>query len=256
MEELSIELEASQSIYFASDFHLGSPNPTESLVREKKIIRWLDAIQEDAGAILLVGDIFDFWFEYRHVIPKGFARFQGQIARLRDMEIPIYFFQGNHDMWMTRYFQEEFGIPVYTDPIHLKIRETNMMVGHGDGLGPGDGRYKIIKSVFRNGLARWAFQWLHPNLGMRLAHSWSAQSRRQNTRNPDTFKEEDEWLFQFCKDMNNKSHFDYYVFGHRHLPLEMEVAKGVMYYNLGEWMSSFTYGQFDGNSFTLEKFEG
>lgn len=247
-----------KKIFFASDFHLGAPNSQVSKTREQKIIRWLDSIQDQASAIFLVGDIFDFWFEYGKVIPKGFIPFISKISQLRDMNIPVYFFTGNHDLWMKDYFTEELGIPVYHDPIQIKVGYKTLMVGHGDGLGPGDNSYKFLKKVFVHPLSKWLFRWLHPDIGIAIAHAWSGHSRISNIeKDENRFLGDDEWLWAYCKEVEAESHHDYYIFGHRHLPLELKVGTNATYFNLGEWVSQYTFLEFDGNSKpALKTFEG
>lgn len=245
-----------KKLYFASDFHLGAPDAQTSKMREKKIIRWLDSIADDAAAIFLVGDIFDFWFEYRHVIPKGFIPFISKISQLRDRGIPILFFTGNHDLWMKDYFTQELGIPVYHHPIAIRVEGKKILAGHGDGLGPGDEFYKILKKVFTNPAAQWLFRWFHPDLGIRLAKAWSGHSRISNTaKDEGHFLGDDEWLWQYCKDVERKVHHDLYIFGHRHLPLELQVSDRSTYFNLGEWVSQFTYLEYDGVQPKLLKFD-
>ncbi|MDH5608077.1 MAG: UDP-2,3-diacylglucosamine diphosphatase [Cyclobacteriaceae bacterium] len=256
MKKLSIPVVPGRRIYFASDFHLGAPDRMQSLERERKIIRWLDQVKKDAAAIFLVGDIFDFWFEYPHVIPKGFIRFQGKLAEIRDMGIPLYFFHGNHDMWMFDYFQKELDIPIYRDSLILETGSHRLFIAHGDGLGPGDHTYKLLKKIFRSPLAQWAFKWLHPSLGMALANSWSAKSRIANDIKGHDYDESSEWLLDFCREMEIKDHHDYYIFGHRHLPLEIEVSPASQYINLGEWVLACTYAAYDGKTVNLLKFEG
>lgn len=245
-----------KKLYFASDFHLGAPNDTESKIREKRIIRWLDSIEDQAAGLFLVGDIFDFWFEYKQVIPKGFIPFISKISQLRDRGIPVFFFTGNHDLWMKDYFTRELGIPVYTDPISISVAGKSIMVGHGDGLGPGDYSYKFIKKVFTNPLAKWLFRWLHPDIGIKLAKLWSGHSRISNIeKDENRFLGEDEWLWAYCKEIESKTHHDLYIFGHRHLPLELEVGKTSTYFNLGEWVSQNTFLEFDGKEAQLKTFE-
>ena len=163
--------------YFVSDFHLGVDARLSSLEREKQICRWLDMVSLDAEAIYLVGDVFDYWFEYKTVIPKGFSRILGKLAELRDKNIPIYFFTGNHDMWMFRYFEEELGIPIYRKPIVRDIHGKTFLIGHGDGLGPGDHGYKFIKKVFAHPVNQWLFARLHPNFALPLMRFFSGKSR-------------------------------------------------------------------------------
>jgi len=253
---MKIVLKENQKIFFASDFHLGAPDMATSKKREDKIIRWLDTIKDEAAAIFLVGDIFDFWFEYDKVIPKGFIRFLGKIANLRDKGIPIVFFTGNHDLWMNDYFTEELDIPVYLHPLQVEINQKNFLIGHGDGLGPGDRKYKVLKSIFTNKTCQWLFKWVHPDIGIRIAQKWSGNSRITNQKKQeDFFKGEEEWLWQYCKKVEQQMHFDYYIFGHRHLPLELPVGANSKYINLGEWVSQYTYGVFDGSSFELKNYK-
>ena len=244
-----------QKVYFASDFHLGVPDHASSLARERKIIRWLETIEKDAAAIILVGDIFDFWFEYNNVIPKGFIRFLGKIADLRDKGIPILFFTGNHDMWMFEYFPKELGIPVYKGSVNFHIGDQSFYVGHGDGLGPGDYFYKFLKGFFASGLCQWMFKWLHPNVGVWLAKVWSGRSRDSNGEKDAEFLGDEEHLLQFVKQHDRKEHYDAYLFGHRHLPLDLKVDD-TRYINLGEWINYCTYASFDGTNLQLEHFEG
>lgn len=250
---MNITLKDYQKVFFASDFHLGTPNATSSLDREKKIVRWLDSIEHEAAAVFLLGDLFDFWFEYDTVIPKGFLRFTGKITHMRQRGIPIFIFTGNHDLWMKDYFTQELDIPVFHNPISIEVNQKKFLIGHGDGLGPGDDTYKILKKIFTNPLCQWMFKWLHPDIGIKLATLWSKRSRLNNTlKGEDEFKGKDqEWLYLYCLSMEQKMHFDYYIFGHRHLPLSIPVGSSSMYYNLGEWVTQCHYGVFNGQGFQL-----
>jgi UDP-2,3-diacylglucosamine hydrolase len=244
------------NIYFASDFHLGAPNDEESLKREKNIVRWLDEIKVDAKEIYFVGDIFDFWFEYKHAIPKGFVRLQGKIAELTDAGIPIYVFTGNHDMWMFDYLPKELGIQLLKGNVIKNYNGKIFLIGHGDGLGPGDYGYKFIKKVFANKLCQWAFARIHPNLGMGIANYWSKKSRKVNAEHDEKFLgEENEWLAIFAKDYLKNEHIDYFVFGHRHLPLEIKLNEKSTYINLGEWIKYNSYAVFDGNELKLKYYK-
>jgi UDP-2,3-diacylglucosamine hydrolase len=232
---------SAKKIYFASDFHLGAPDPISSLEREKKIVRWLDHIAVDAEEIFLVGDLFDFWFEYKRAIPRGFSRIQGKIAELSDRGIPIHIFTGNHDMWIFDYLPKELGIKLYREPIVRDFFGSTFFIGHGDGLGPGDKGYKFLKKVFANRFCQWCFARLHPNFGIWLAEKSSKTSRAKTGKSDELFLGEDqEWLVQFCKEKLKTEHFDYFVFGHRHLPLEIPINDSV-YFNLGEWINHCTY---------------
>lgn len=231
-----------KKLFFASDFHLGAPDYASSKERERRIISWLDFIAEEAAAIFLVGDIFDFWFEYKQVIPKGQLPFLAKLSQLRDRGIPILFFTGNHDLWMRDYFTQELGIPVYTHPIEIQVEGKKILVGHGDGLGPGDPTYKMLKKVFTSPISQWLFRWIHPDIGISLARAWSGNSRISNSsKNEQRFLGADEWLWAYCKEVEQSAPNDYYIFGHRHLPLQLPVGKGATYYNLGEWVSQNSY---------------
>ncbi|MBT8186354.1 MAG: UDP-2,3-diacylglucosamine diphosphatase [Croceitalea sp.] len=243
-----------KKVYFASDNHLGAPNNKESLPREKKFVAWLDSIQKDAAAIYLMGDLFDFWFEYKKVVPKGFTRTLGKLAELSDQGIPITYFVGNHDLWMNGYFEEELNIPVYHKPQELMLNSTKFLIGHGDGLGPGDKGFKIMKKVFINPVSKWFFRWLHPDIGVRFAQYLSVNNKIISGEADAKFLGEDqEWLVRYCKRKLALTHYDYFIFGHRHLPLEINLNKTSTYINLGDWISYFTYAVFDGEKLTLEK---
>lgn len=243
-------------IYFASDFHLGAPSYQSSLVREKKIVAWLDHIKETAQEIYLVGDIFDFWFEYKRAIPKGFVRLQGKIAELTDSGIPIHVFTGNHDMWIFDYLPKELGIQLYREPIRREYFGKTYFIGHGDGLGPGDRGYKFIKKVFANRFSQWCFARLHPNFGIWLA-SKSSQTSRAKTGNDDEkyLGDANEWLVLFCKEILKTEQIDTFVFGHRHLPLTIQLSESSTYYNLGEWINYCTYLEVSSGGVELKKWE-
>lgn len=250
--DYSIPLPEGKRVYFASDFHLGVPNPTASREREKHIVRWLDAASKDAAHIFLVGDIFDFWFEYKEVIPKGYTRLLGKLAELRDKGIDISVFIGNHDMWMDGYFKDELDIPVHYEPKTYNIGGKRFYIGHGDGLGPGDHGYKMLKKVFRNPVCRALFSLIHPSWGIGLANYFSRKSRAATGMELEKFLgEENEWLAIYSKEILQQSHFDYFIFGHRHLPLDLQVGPDSRYINLGDWLYYCSYAVFDGKSTSL-----
>ncbi|MEL7268299.1 MAG: UDP-2,3-diacylglucosamine diphosphatase [Bacteroidota bacterium] len=254
MKEL--KLEAGKKVYFASDNHLGAPTLKDSLPREKVFVSWLNTIKEDAGVIFLLGDLFDFWMEYKTVIPKGFSRTLGKLAELTDSGIPIYYFVGNHDLWMDGYFEEELNIPVFHKPQQFKINGTSFFIGHGDGLGPEDKGFKRMKKVFTNPVAQWLFRWLHPDLGVRLAQHLSINNKIISGEADAKFLGEDkEWLVLYAKRKLEETHYDHFIFGHRHLPLEIQLNEKSRYTNLGDWITYFSYAIFDGHALSLEKFE-
>ncbi len=240
-------------VYFASDFHLGAPDHASSLAREKRICAWLDYIKPKALEIFLVGDIFDFWFEYKHAIPKGFVRLQGKIAELTDSGIPVHLFTGNHDMWIFDYLPKEIGVSVHRNPIERTFGDKLFYIGHGDGLGPGDRGYKMLKKVFSNPVSKWSFARLHPNFGIWLANLSSKKSRAATGHGDKNFLgEEKEWLAIHSKQILKEKHFDYFIFGHRHLPLVLNLTEKSTYYNLGDWLQYYTFLEFDGEKSTMK----
>lgn len=252
---IHINTTAHTKVYFASDQHLGAPTPEESFPREQRFVAWLNTVKEDAAAIFLLGDLFDFWFEYQTVVPKGFVRVLGKLAEIRDSGIPIYFFVGNHDLWMRDYFEKELHIPVYHEPQEFTIDNQLFLIGHGDGLGPGDKGYKRMKKVFTFKPLQWMFRWLHPDLGMKLGQYMSVKNKLISGDEDAKFLgEENEWLVQYCKRKLQTKHYDYFIFGHRHLPLDISLQENSKYINLGDWIRYFTYGVFAENRFDLTKF--
>ncbi|MEP2278752.1 UDP-2,3-diacylglucosamine diphosphatase [Maribacter sp.] len=251
----NINLPAGKKIYFASDNHLGAPTMEESRVRELKFIRWLDMIKSDAEVIFLMGDLFDFWFEYKTVIPKGFTRTLGKLAELSDAGIQIHYFVGNHDLWMNGYFEEELNIPVYHKPQQYSINGASFFIGHGDGLGPDDKGFKRMKKVFTNPVAKWFFRWLHPDIGVRLAKHLSVSNKLISGDDDAKFLGEDkEWLVHYAHRKLETNHYDHFIFGHRHLPLEIELKENSKYTNLGDWINYYTYAEFDGMQLSLKEF--
>lgn len=245
-----------KKIYFASDQHFGIPNLEKSRERERIFIKWLDEIKHDAEAIFLLGDLFDFWFEYKQVVPKGFVRVLGKLAEIKDSGIPIHFFVGNHDLWMKDYFETELNIPTYHNPKEFVFNNKTFLIGHGDGLGPGDKGYKRMKKVFANPVSKWLYKWLHPDIGVWLAQYLSTQNKLISGEEDVIFLgEENEWLVQYAKRKLETKHYDYFLFGHRHLPMEIKVGKNSQYFNTGDWITHYTYAVFDGASMEIKKFK-
>lgn len=244
------------SIYFLSDFHLGAPDSTSSRVRELRIVKWLDEVAFDAAEIYILGDVFDFWFEYRHAVPKGYTRLLGKLASLSDQGVKLHYFTGNHDMWVSDYLPSEIGCQVYKSPITREIHGKKFFIGHGDGLGPGDHGYKFLKKVFANPICQWLFGWIHPDVGIPIANYFSRKSRiATGTTDEKYLGDDQEWLVQYCKSLLQNEHYDFMVFGHRHLPIDMVIDGKGRYINLGEWIHYNTYAVFDGNDFQLFAFE-
>jgi UDP-2,3-diacylglucosamine hydrolase len=241
-----------QKIYFASDFHLGVDAKYPSVERESQIIRWLDKISADAGEIILVGDIFDFWFEFKSVIPRGHIRLIGKLATLKEKGISISLFTGNHDMWMFGFFEEELGIPVYRKPQTMERLGKTFFIGHGDGLGPGDAGYKRLKRIFRSPVSQWLFARLHPNFSFPIARFWSKKSRLTQNPAEEFLGSENEWLIQYANRKLDQESIDYFIFGHRHLPIDYLLKNGKSrYINLGDWLYFNSYASFDGEDVQL-----
>ena len=245
-----------KKIYFLSDFHLGAPDAVSSLVREKKIIAFLDEIKNKASRIFILGDLFDFWFEHKNVVPKGYVRILGKLAEITDSGVPIDFFVGNHDMWMKDYFQKELNIKVHFEPVSFQLHEKKFLIGHGDGLGPGDHGYKFIKKLFRNPIAQTAFGILPPVIGIGLANYFSRSSRAKTGNSDEVFESaEKEWLVSYCKDVLKNEHYDYFVFGHRHLPLDIQLNENSKYINLGDWIKYFSYAELEEQQLQLKYYK-
>ncbi|MEO9052519.1 MAG: UDP-2,3-diacylglucosamine diphosphatase [Ginsengibacter sp.] len=251
-----MQIPPGKKIYFLSDFHLGAPDYATSLVREKRVVEFLDGIKEDAAVIFILGDLFDFWYEYKKVVPKGFVRILGKLAELTDSGIIVHFFVGNHDMWMNGYFEKELNINVFFEPKEFEFNGKKFLIGHGDGLGPGDHRYKFLKKIFRNRFFQWLFGTLHPSTGIGLADYFSHKSRAATGNEDEHFLGEDkEWLILFCKETLKKNHFDFFIFGHRHLPIVFELNNESVYINLGDWIKYNSYAVFDEGRVTLKYYE-
>ena len=248
-----MEIPKDKKIYFSSDNHLGIPSLQESHERERIFVKWLDKVKDDAEIIFLLGDLFDFWFEYKEAVPRGFTRSLGKLAELSDLGIKIYFFVGNHDMWMNGYFEKELNIKVFHKPHEFVINNKKFLIGHGDGLGPGDIGFKRMKKLFKSSIAKFLFKWVHPDFGVRIAQYLSTKNKLLSGKEDVIFKgEENEWLAQYCKKILKQENFDFFLFGHRHLPLDIKLSEHSRYINLGDWISYFSYAVFDGTDIELK----
>jgi len=249
-------LENGKKVYFLSDFHLGAPNEVESRKREDRLVRFLQAARKDAGVIFIVGDIFDFWFEYKTVVPKGFVRLLGTLAQLSDEGIELHIFTGNHDLWMQDYLSKELNARIYFEPQPFTIQGKQFLIGHGDGLGPGDHGYKRLKKIFTNPLCQWLFRWLHPDAGIQLANYFSQQSRAKTGTADEIFLGEDkEWLILYTKEKAKTMDVEFFVFGHRHFAIDYKINEKSRYINLGDWIRLNTYAVFDGHDMQLLTWE-
>jgi len=242
-----------KNIYFVSDLHLGAPALRNNKEREMLFANWLRSIRNDVGTLFLMGDFFDFWFEYKKVIPKGFVRSLGALAELCDSGVTVHFFTGNHDIWAFDYLSEEIGMHVHTDPVRMDFYGKSFFLSHGDDLGKKDFGYQFIKNLFHNRLAQWIFAKIHPDPAIRLAHYWSKKSRLSHKISDQGFKGLDsEDQFLFAKSVLKKAHYDYFVFGHRHIELNAPIEDNSRLVILGDWIRLFSYGIFDGNEFRIE----
>ncbi|MAZ93776.1 MAG: UDP-2,3-diacylglucosamine hydrolase [Lentimicrobiaceae bacterium] len=247
-------------IYFASDFHLGIPDHESSLLREKKLVRWLDMVSKDADEIFLMGDLFDFWFEYKYVVPKGYVRLLGKLAEITDDGIPVHMFRGNHDIWAFNYLTNELNIKLYRNPILREFDGKKFFLAHGDGLGPGDNGYKFLKKVFEFKPNQWLFRWLHPDIGSRMGLYFSQKSRLANiTKSKNNVEKVDidnEMLFHYAHEtLSKQPDINYFVFGHRHIPIQKNIADNSELIILGDWLNIFSYGVFENGIMRLEYFE-
>lgn len=249
-----------KKIYFASDFHLGIPDHESSLQREKMLVSWLEEAKQDAAEIYLMGDVFDFWFEYKTVVPKGYIRLLGKLAQLTDEGIPVHLFTGNHDIWAFEYLQKEISIILHRQPETVDLMGKMFYLAHGDGLGPGDNGYKFLKKVFSSRFNQFLFRWLHPDLGAKMGLYFSGKSRLANMIKEDRKENlnsiEDEMLYKYASSLLEKGLIaDYFVFGHRHRPVDIELKDGCRMIILGDWLTNFTYADFDGNNLNLKYFK-
>ena len=242
-------------IYFISDVHLGAPALTNNKQRELLFAGWLDDIKHDVAELYLVGDIFDFWFEYKKVVPRGFTRILGRLADLTDSGIPVHFFTGNHDLWVFDYLKEETGLMIHYDELITTIRGKKFYIAHGDGLDPDDKGYLFLKKVFSNKKLQWIFARLHPNFAFNLAHRWSKSSRLSKLNRLEEFNVKNENMYRFAENYLETEWIDYFIFGHRHQMADVEIKGSSRMILLGDWIKNFSYGVFDGNTFTLKKFE-
>ena len=244
-----------KKVYFLSDIHLGAKTIENPLEHERRVVRFLDSIRNDASDIYLMGDIIDYWFEYKKVVPRGFTRFLGKISELSDMGINIFWFTGNHDIWIFDYIPSETGAVIYNQPIIKEIMGKKFYLAHGDGLGDDSKGYKFMHRFFRNKFCQKIFSGIHPRWTVALAHYWSKQSRLGGECVETFMGEDKEHLVKFSKEMAKKEDIDYFVFGHRHIMLDLMISKKSRVIILGDWINLFSYAVFDGENIWLEQFE-
>lgn len=239
------------NIYFASDFHLGLRTGSDPIEREKKVVRWLNSVVPDAAELYLLGDIFDFWWEYRYVVPRGFTRFLGTISSITDSGLPVHLFTGNHDMWMGEYLENECGVTVHKSPVTKTFDGKRFYLAHGEGLGSKDPGYKVLLAIFRNRPLQFLYSVLHPSIGMWIGHRWSLNSRLGKGISLEFLGEEKEDLFRHSKAVLEKEEIDYFLFGHRHLPMVHKLENGPVITFLGDWIRHGSYAKWDGKQLVL-----
>ncbi|PLX12310.1 MAG: UDP-2,3-diacylglucosamine hydrolase [Marinilabiliales bacterium] len=244
-------------LYFASDFHLGIPDKKRSLEREMMLVSWLEKVRQDASEIFLMGDVFDFWFEYKYVVPKGYTRLLGKLAEITDSGIPVHLFRGNHDIWAFDYLNEELNIKIHRKPVVREFSGKKLFLAHGDGLGPGDNGYKFLKKVFEFKPNQFLFRWLHPDIGSRMGLYFSKKSRLANIakegKNDFKYNINDEMLFHYAKRKSQQNpDLNYFIFGHRHIPVQVEISNNSEMIILGDWLGHFSYGVFDNGKMSLK----
>jgi UDP-2,3-diacylglucosamine hydrolase len=247
-------LNGRKKIYFASDFHLGLRTGIPPVEREKKVVSWLKSISHDAGEIFLLGDIFDFWWEYRKVVPRGFTRFLGTISSLTDDGIPVHFFTGNHDMWVKDYLSTECGMIIHTGPLTTEFHGVKFHLAHGEGLGTHDQGYKLLLSIFHNKPLRILYSSLHPSIGMGIGHSWSLHSRLAKGIRKEYLGEDKEDLVRYARQLLKKQQIEYFIFGHRHLGMSLDLSEGSKVLFLGDWIKGGSFAEWDGSSVLLKQF--
>jgi UDP-2,3-diacylglucosamine hydrolase len=245
-------LKGSGKIFFASDFHLGLRTESDPVEREKRIVDWLNKVALEATEIFLLGDVFDFWWEYKHVVPRGFTRFLGAVSSITDSGIPVHFFTGNHDMWVRDYLSDECGMIIHKSPLSTQFDGKKFHIAHGEGLGSNNIGYKILLSIFRNKPLRYLYTMIHPAWGMRIGHRWSLNSRLAKGISLDFLGEDKEDLINYSKSILEKEHIDYFIYGHRHLALTHTLKQGSRIFLLGDWINGGSYVEWDGNDLKLK----
>ncbi len=238
-----IKIPEGKYVYFASDFHFGIPDEKTSREREREVCNWLDKIKTDAHCVFLMGDIWDAWMEYKLVIPKGNTRFLGKLAELSDSGIQLFIFSGNHDLWMRDYFQQEFNAEVFHEHCTFQFNEKIIHLGHGDGIGPGDKKYKMLKWFLRNPICQWLYRQIHPDVGLRIARYFSELGPKHKYDDMKFLGADKEFQLQYANSLLAQNQYDYFIFGHRHIPNSIPLNEKSTYVNLGDWLSYKTYAR-------------
>lgn len=237
--------------YFISDVHLGLGSHEKEKAKEDRLLAFLASILPSATTLFIVGDLFDFWFEYKTVIPKGFHRTLAALQAFTDKGVPVHYLAGNHDFWMGDFFTTELGITMHLDPFDIVVDGKNIHLHHGDGLAANDLGYRLIKPILRSRLNIRLYRWLHPDIGVRLARG-SSRSSREYTANKDYG--EGEGMHAYAAE-KIKEGCDIVVMGHKHSPAFEKIGSGV-YVNLGDWITSHTYAELHQGEIALRSWNG
>ena len=247
-----------KNIYFLSDAHLGSWAIEHRRMQERRLVRFLDSIKEKAAAVYLLGDMFDFWYEYKYVVPKGFTRFLGKISELTDMGVEVHYFTGNHDIWAYDYLAEECGVILHKQPQTIELYGKIFYLAHGDGLGDPNKSFKVIRSIFHNKTCQWLFSGLHPRWGMWFGLTWAKHSRMKHGMGgdpPDYMGDDKEHLILYTKKyIQYHSNVDYFIYGHRHIEVDKQLTKKARVIILGDWISQFSYVVYDGEHLLMQEY--
>ncbi len=250
----NIVLNEGKKIYFASDFHFGIPDYEETRKRELKVCQWLDSIKGDAQQLYLLGDLFDSWMEYKRAVPKGSIRFLGKLAELSDAGIEIIVFTGNHDLWMHGYFEQELHAMVYKTAQTISIQGKIFHLAHGDGVAKEDKRYRLLKAFLHNKVSQYIYRQLHPDIGLKLADFFSRMGPKHKYEDLQMKEPDKEYQLLYANFLLKNNHYDYFIFGHRHIPCSTQLNADSTFINVGDWISYNTYAVFDGQITLLKKY--
>lgn len=246
-----------KKIYFLSDAHLGSRAIEHSRTQERRLVNFLDSIKHNAEAVFLLGDMFDFWYEFKTVVPKGFTRFLGKLSELTDLGVEVHFFIGNHDIWCGDYLTKECGVILHRKPLTVELYGKEFYLAHGDGLGDPGKSFKLLRAMFHSVTLQKMFSVLHPRWSVDLGLTWAKHSRmkRAEGKEPDYMGEDKEFLVLYAKEyLRLHPTINYFIFGHRHIMLDLMLNRSARILILGDWINYFSYAVFDGESLLLDQY--
>jgi UDP-2,3-diacylglucosamine hydrolase len=246
-----------KKVYFLSDAHLGSRAIPHGRTQERRLVNFLDSIKNKASAVYLLGDMFDFWYEFKMVVPKGYTRFLGKISELTDLGVEVHFFIGNHDIWVGDYLSKECGMIIHREPYTCEIYGKIFFMAHGDGLGDTDRKFKFLRAMFHSKFLQFMFSTIHPRWSVDLGLTWAKHSRlkRENGKEPPYMGEDKEYLVRYSKEyLKTHPNINYFIYGHRHIELNLMISHAAQILILGDWITQFTYAEFDGDQLQLNNY--